>query len=310
MAQMRRRIAKTTVAALSSLVLTACGATVRAGQRGLKYHSLQTPALEKTARPEGFYWLWPWNDMVTYDVTWQSRTENLDILTADDLHVSTKVTVTFRPQKDRIYELHTELGRAYYEDVVRPPFLAIARSEFARHRHNDLAREEPLIEGNVVEQLRGVIGTRPIDIDRVAISHVQYDPNVSQAISSKLATAQKVEQKEAEVKIAEREAEIARTTAKGRSDAFRIEAEGQAAAIVLRGDAQARAQSAITRTLTPNYLQYKAFDNEATRYYFVPVGKDGMPIIVNAESGGRSSNDYRLTRRGIGADGMMGTAGH
>lgn len=292
MAPFTKGVAKAAVVALAVVALSGCGATVRAGQRGMKYHSLHTPALEKTSRPEGFYWLWPWNDMITYDITWQSKTEDLEILTSDDLHVSTKVTVTFRPQKDRIYELHTEIGRAYYLDVVKPPFLAIARSEFAHHRHNDLAREEPQIEQNVLDRLREAIGPRPIEIDRVSISHVEYDRNVAQAISNKLATSQKVEQKDAEVKIAEREAEIARTSAKGRSDAVRIEAEGQAAAIVLRGDAQARAQSAITKTLTPGYLQYKAFDNDATRYYFVPTGKDGMPIIVDTGSANRGRADH------------------
>lgn len=280
-------IAKTAVVALAAVALSGCGATVNAGQRGMKYHALHTPALEKTARAEGFYWLWPWNSMITYDITWQSKTEDLEILTADDLHVATKVTVTFRPQKERIYELHTEIGRAYYQDVVKPPFLAIARSEFAHHRHNDLAREEPQIEQNVLDRLREAIGQRPIEIDRVAISHVEYDRNVAQAISSKLATSQKVEQKDAEVKIAEREADIARTSARGRSDAVRIEAEGQAAAIELKGEAQARAQNSITKTLTPGYLRYKAFDSDATRYYFVPVGKDGMPIIVDTGTGHR-----------------------
>lgn len=113
------------------------------------------------------------------------------------------------------------------------------------------------------------------------MKHVEYDPNVAAAISAKLATAQRVEQKEAEVRIAERDAEIQRTAAKGRSDAIRLEAEGQAAAIVVKGEAQA--QTAVGRTLTPEYLRYKAFDGEATRDYFVPVGKDGMPLIVNTD---------------------------
>lgn len=148
------------------------------------------------------------------------------------------------------------------------------------------------IERKALDRLRGATGPRPIEIDSVSISHVEYDRNVAQAISNKLATAQRVEQKDAAVRTAEREAEIARTSAKGRSDAVRIEAEGQAAAIVLRGDAQARAQSSITKTLTPGYLQYKAFDNDATRYYFVPTGKDGMPIIVDAGSGKRARADH------------------
>lgn len=261
--------------------LAGCGSTVRPGQRGVKYWSLGT-GLQKEVKREGFYFLWPWNDMVKYDVTWQSRTEKLEILTADALHIQTSVTVTFRPRADQIYALHTELGPQYYERVVRPSFLAISRSEFARHEHDALARDEPEIERRILEVLRTVIDGKPIEVDKVAIEHVEYDKNLSAAISTKLATAQKVEQKNAEVQIALRDAEIARTLAKGRSDAVRIEAEGESAAIVLKGEAQKRAQAEITKTLTASYLRYKAFDGDATRFYFVPVGKDGMPIIVDA----------------------------
>ena len=35
----------------------------------------------------GFYWRAPWNDVYVYDVRWQSYTENVDALSADDLQV-------------------------------------------------------------------------------------------------------------------------------------------------------------------------------------------------------------------------------
>lgn len=263
----------------------ACGTTVRPGQLGVSYRALSTPALQKEVKREGFYFQWPWNDIVKYTVTWQSQTETVDILTLDDLHVQTKVTVTFRPQRD-IYRVATEIGPRYYEEVIRPPFVTLARSEFARHRHNDLAKSGPAIEEEVLSKLRASVSGKPVEIDRVTIAHVEYDQGVTRAISEKLAAAQKVEQKESELRIAERDAEIARTAARGRADARRIEAEGQASAVVLEGDAQAKAQAAITKTLTPAYLRYKAFDSDATRYYFVPVGKDGMPIIINTDGGG------------------------
>lgn len=271
---------------LSLAALTACGATVRPGQRGLTFLALHDHALQKEVVNDGFhfYW-WPWNDIITYDVTWQSRTEEIEILTADVLHVAAKITVTYRPRQDELFRLQTEIGPAYYEKVIRPAFVTISRTEFARHPHNDLAKDGTAIEQQVLAELRSVVAGKPIEIDRVAIGHIAYDRGVTAAISGKLATFQKVEQKESELRIAERDAEIQRTAAKGRADSARIEAEGQAAAIVLRGGAQARAQAEITKTLTPRYLQYKAFDGESTRYYFVPVGKDGMPIIVNAEAG-------------------------
>ncbi|MBL8969789.1 MAG: hypothetical protein JNK56_04375, partial [Myxococcales bacterium] len=36
------------------------------------------------------------------------------------------------------------------------------------------------------------------------------------------------------------------------------------------------------KTLTPRYLQFKAFDQRNASYFFVPMGKDGLPLIVNA----------------------------
>ena len=268
--------------AILAVVLAGCGATVRPGQRGIKYWALRSPGLQKEVKREGFYFLWPWNGMVRYDVTWQSRTEKLDILTSDALHIQTSLTVTFRPKADQIYALHTEVGPDYYDRIVRPSFLAISRSEFARHEHNALAKDEPEIEERILEVLRSSVDGKPIEIDKVAIEHIEYDRNVSAAISTKLATSQKVEQKDAEVRIAERDADIARTVAKGRADAVRIEAEGESAAMVLKGEAQKKAQAEITKTLSASYLRYKAFDGNATRFYFVPVGKDGMPIIVDA----------------------------
>tara|TARA_B100000965_G_scaffold280561_1_gene238416 strand:- start:1072 stop:1956 length:885 start_codon:yes stop_codon:yes gene_type:complete len=273
------------LALMALLATTGCaGTTVKPGEMGLKYVVLDEPALQAEVRPEGFYFQWPWNDMVIYDVTWQSRDEEVAVLTADDLHVPTTVTVTFRPESKRLHDLHTLIGPTYYEDVIRPALVTLARSEFALHKHNDLAREGPKIEQEVLKKLRELLKGKPLELEQVAIKHIQYDQLVTRSISDKLAMEQKAKQKEFELKVAERDAEIARTRAKGISDAVAIRAEGDSKAIVLRGEAQAKAQEAIDKTLTQKYIQYRAFEGDNTRYYFVPIGKDGLPLIVNAEA--------------------------
>lgn len=250
----------------------------------MKYIVLDEPALRKETRAEGFYFQWWWNDMVSYDVTWQSRDENVEVLTADDLHVPTTATVTYRPVAERIHELHIEIGPTYYEDVISPAFVTLLRSEFANYKHNNLARESPKIEREVLSKLKVALQGKPLDIDQVAIAHIQFDKAVTKSISEKLVMEQEAEQKTFELEIAKQDAEIARTNAQGRGDAIRIQAEGEAQAIVIKGKAQGEAQEAVTKTLTTEYLQYKAFDGTATRYYFVPIGKDGLPLIINAES--------------------------
>lgn len=179
-------------------------------------------------------------------MTWQSKTEEIDILSADALHVQTRVTVTFRPRADQLYELATEVGPDYYDEIIRPSFLTLARGEFAAHVHNALALDGTKIEETVLARLREAVAGKPLEIDRVSIDHIDFDRTVTAAIAAKVGAEQMIGQKDNELEIAKRDAEIARTAAAGRADANRIEAEGEAAAMVARGDAQATAQAAIT----------------------------------------------------------------
>lgn len=271
-------------AIVALVTLAGCGTTIRTGQAGVKYTALKKPALQPEVKPEGFYFRWPWNGYVVYDVTWQSKTEPVEVLTADALHVATRVTVTFRPEQTRLHELATQIGTRYYDDIIRPPFVAIARTEFGRHLHADLAKNTPVVEQRIANALREAIGDRPLKVDRVSIDHIAYDPTVTKAISSKLAMQELLAQKKFEVDVADRDADIVRTQAKAQADALGIRAEGEAKAIVIKGQAQARSQTDIAKTLSTEYLQYKAFDNAATRYYFVPTNKNGLPIIIGGEA--------------------------
>jgi regulator of protease activity HflC (stomatin/prohibitin superfamily) len=89
---------------------------------------------------------------------------------------------------------------------------------------------------------------------------------VTEAVDQKLAVKQEIEQKDFEMEIAEKEAEIQRIRARGQRDAQQI----------------------IDSGLTTLYLQYKALDvqdklskSENAKFFFVPVGRDGLPIIID-----------------------------
>lgn len=283
------------IASVAVVATTGCiGASVAPGERGLKYSSL-AGGLQNDVRNEGFYFKWPWNDIITYDIRLQSRTEKVEVLTRDNLHITTNVTVTFKPDEAELYRLALEIGPAYYGKIIEPAFVTITRNEFAGHEHNSLPQESPAIEAAILAKLRNVVKGKPIVLDRVAIVHIEYDPAVTAAISQKLATQQKLAQKDYEVSIADKDADIVRTKAKGDADALEIEAgaqakaiglraHGEAEAIELRGKAQATAQAAIAKTLTTRYLQFKAFDSSATRFFFVPTGKNNLPLFLDGDA--------------------------
>src|SRR5690349_4080692 len=131
-----------------------CGVTIRPGSAGLKYKALRNPALSENIYDPGYYPLWAWNRMIVYDITTQSQMMEVHVLTKDNLHVPATVTVTFHPDRNKLYELHTQIGPNYYEELIGPAFLTLVRGEFSHHLHNDLASESSQIEAEVKKRLQ------------------------------------------------------------------------------------------------------------------------------------------------------------
>jgi regulator of protease activity HflC (stomatin/prohibitin superfamily) len=264
------------------LLMGGCGRTIDPGMRGLRW-SPMSGGLEKESLKNGFYFRAPWNDVFEYDVRYQSFTEKIDALTADDLSVTLHVAITMSPIPDEIYFLAQEVGHNWYQQLVRPQFLSAVRGVVAQYamvtlpeRSSEIGNK---IEAVMVESLKG----RHLNIYSVALSEIEFSKMVLQAIENKQAKEQEKEQKEFELIIAERNAEIARIQAKGEGDSLRIRAEGESESLRIRAKGQSQAQEIITKTLTPDYLKYKLYDSPNSKMVIVP-DKSNVPIIVNPGS--------------------------
>ena len=264
------------------LVLNGCGRTIDPGMRGLRWNPI-SGGLQKESLTSGFYWRAPWNDVLEYDVRYQSFSEKMDALTADDLSVSLRVVITMSPIAEEVYFLAQEVGPNWYQQLVRPQFLSAVRGVVAQYamvtlpeRSSEIGNK---IEAVMVESLKG----RHLNIYSVALSEIEFSKMVLQAIEHKQAKEQEKEQKEFELVIAQRNAEIARIQAKGEGDALQIRAEGESESLRIRARGQSQAQEMITKTLTPDYLKYKLYDSPNSKLVIVP-DKSSVPIIVNPGS--------------------------
>ena len=265
-----------------ALMMSGCGRTIDPGMRGLRWYPM-SGGLEKESLKNGFYWRAPWNDVFEYDVRYQSFTEKIDALTADDLSVTLRVALTMSPIPEEVYFLAQEVGHNWYQQLVRPQFLSAVRGVVAQYsmvtlpeRSSEIGNK---IEAVMVESLKG----RHLNIYSVALSEIEFSKMVLQAIEHKQAKEQEKEQKEFELVIASKDAEIARTRAKGEGDAIKIRAEGEAEGLRIRAIGQAQAQETITKTLTPDYLKYKLYDSPNSKLVIVP-DKSNVPIIVSPGS--------------------------
>jgi len=272
---------RTSMSVLVSLLLltAACGTTVQPGHRGLFWRPF-SEGLSTEPLKDGFYWQAPWNDIYRYDIRWQSFTENIDALSADDLQVLIKAAIILRPSPEEVYFLAHEVGTEFYPRIVKPEFMAAVRSVVSGYPMVTVPEKSAEIASKVqavvVEKLNG----RHLEIHSVALADVDFPPIVLNAIEQKQAKEQQKEQKEFELVIAAKDAEIARTRAKGEGDAIRIRAEGEAEGLRIRAMGQAKAQETITKTLTPAYLQYKLYDSQNSKLILLP-DQLKTPIVIN-----------------------------
>ncbi len=252
------------VGLLAVVLLAGCGTMIPGGYKGL--YSGHFAGVDTTVYPNGFKWAIVWNDIILYDVRWKTQSENVDILSLDDLHMDVEVALRLRPKENELYYLHTEIGQPYYTQVVQQQFRSISRSVFAEYKYNDIPKKSVEIQNTILAQLKNTLKGKHLELDAVEIKHVEYPPQIKQAADLKLATEQKLLQKEFETRIAEKDAQIKIIEAKGQQTAQRI----------------------IDSTLTPAYLQYRALDvqkalinSSNTSFFFVPTGSNGIPVIID-----------------------------
>lgn len=253
--------------ALATLVVATGCSVVRPGHNAMRWKPLSKGLVTDKIYSNGVVWNWPWNGVVDYDMQWQTYNEEISILTEDELHIDMTVSVTLRPVASELPQLELQVGSNYYEKVVKPEFMSLVRNVFAGYRYNLVSPKSPEIEQKILARLKELTSGKHLEFDRVTVKHIEYPSVVTAAVDQKLAVQQAIEQKEYEMKVAEKNAEIQRILAKGQRDAQQI----------------------IDAGLTQRYLQYKALEvqdkltaSPNTKFYFVPLGKDGLPIIIDS----------------------------
>lgn len=254
-----------TIGLLTMIVLAGCGTTIPGGYRGVYWQRYQ--GVDTATYTDGFKWHWPWSEVVLYDTRWKTESEKVDILSLDDLHMEVEVALRLRPNENQLYALHEEIGPEYYREVVQQQFRSVARDVFAKYKYNDITKKSVEIQNSILAEMREVIKGKHLDFNAVEIKHVEYPALVAKAADEKLATEQRLSQKEFELAIAQKDAEIK----------------------IIEATGQEHAQQIIDSTLTPTYLQYRALDvqkqlansNNAT-FYFVPTGQTGVPLLFDA----------------------------
>jgi len=196
--------AKTCVAfALAAASATGCAATtVEPGHRGL-YFAPTAGGLRREVLPPGKYKLGfcfiacTSNRVDDFDVTFSTRSEEVHTKSAEGLDLDLRLSVIYRPVVTELYQLDTEIGPNYYDEVIGPEFRSACRGVFARHSYAELQKKNETIENEVEAEVRRRTAGMHVEISSVTLEVVNYAPEIAEKIRQKIAGEQEAVRQQA-----------------------------------------------------------------------------------------------------------------
>lgn len=180
---------------LIPLMVGCAGTVVQPGQRGLLFDP-SSGGLKREVLQPGYHGLASCvfrkacPRIEVFDVSYQTKKERVGTTSAEGLTMEVDVAVNYRPVIAELYELNTEIGQNYYDDIVSPEFKSAAMGVFARHSHTQLTKLNEKIEDEIESDLRRRIKGKHVEISSVNIEKVHYSPDIAAAIESKIVAEQ------------------------------------------------------------------------------------------------------------------------
>ncbi len=178
--------------AAGSVLTTGCthAALIQPGHRGILFDPMN--GLKHEVLPPGYYHLangckamkCPRVD--DFDVTFSTQKESVATNSSEGLALDLRMAVIYRPIISELYELDTEVGTNYYEEVVGPEFRSAARGVLARHSYTELLVKDRQIEDEIEKEVRDRIKGKHVELASVTIEQINYAPEIQQAVRSKL----------------------------------------------------------------------------------------------------------------------------
>lgn len=223
-----------------------------------------------------------WRNFVTnVDVRPKNYTEGFHILSRDNLTVGFEAHARISIRPEGVRRLVERFGTGqpvdeegtpeWYARAVRQPYRSAVRDIVHEFDAYDIQARTQEISTRILERVREEYADTPVEVEAISIGNLTYPPEINEEIQRKLAAEQDLERMERERQIAEQEAQIVVTNARGRAAAQRI----------------------VNETLTPLYVQHEMLEalrrlSRSPRVTIVstPTAEDGSSPIVMGLPGG------------------------
>ncbi|KAL5207680.1 hypothetical protein ABZP36_032115 [Zizania latifolia] len=203
--------------------------TVDGGERAVIFDRFRGVLPETSS--EGTHFLVPWlQKPFIFDIRTRPHSFSSTSGTKDLQMVSLTLRVLARPDVERLPDIFTSLGLEYDEKVLPSIGNEVLKAVVAQFNADQLLTERPHVSALVRDALIRRAREFNIVLDDVAITHLAYGPEFSQAVEKKQVAQQEAERSRFLVARAEQERRAAIVRAEGESESARLISEATAAA--------------------------------------------------------------------------------
>ena len=273
---MKRFFILSTVIVIALGCLSGCG-KVDAGHGGVLWTAWS--GTQQDSYAEGWYFVAPWNKMITYNVRLQDRAEELHVLANNGLSIRLETSVRFRVNLSTLPVLHQKVGQDYYDVLIAPSMRSASRKVVGRYapeqiystkreeiEHETLTAVIDNLKNAIAKKLEGAeLSEQPIEIRAILVRNVDLPDKLKRAINDKL----EEEQRSLKMKF---------TLTRELQEAERKEIEAKGIA---------KRNQIITASITDRLLSYEGIQaterlakSQNAKTVVIGGGKGGLPLIL------------------------------
>jgi regulator of protease activity HflC (stomatin/prohibitin superfamily) len=236
-------------------------------------------SVQSLALPEGLNLTNPLLDVVHMSTQVQRRTGKYDAASKDLQAVHVEMVLNYRLIPERAPEVYQRIGLNFASVIIDPAAQEVLKSNTALHNAAEILQKRPVIKADVQRDITAWLVKYGIEMKEAALANIRFDANYEKAVEAKQIEEQKAEQKRYELIQAQRQAEIAAATAKGKGDAAREEAKGVADALKIKGEAEATYNARVASSLTPVLIQQQYLARWDGRLPQYSLGGGAVPLL-------------------------------
>jgi prohibitin 2 len=237
--------------------------------------------------PEGLNFIDPLLDVTLMSTQVQRRSGRYDAASKDLQAVHVEMVLNYRLIPERAPDVYQRIGVNFASVIIDPAAQEVLKANTALHNAAEILQQRQTMKSDVQKDLTVWLGKYGIEMKEAALANIRFDAAYEKAIEAKQIEEQKAEQKRYELVQAQRQAEIAAATAKGKGDAAREEAKGVADALRIKGEAEAVYNARVAASLTPVLIQQQYLARWDGRLPQYSLGGGAVPFLqIPGQAGG------------------------